>query len=339
MTLEFRLPEMPVHVQENYSRDWIPLLESAIWELGAEPAQIERIFITVEETHGASIQEILPGEGYTNGNGLIGYGKTISRFDIDNKITSSIAIRSECMGILVGALSNGWKIRDLKVEHQIFAYGFLHEVGHVKDAANRPDALRREPLVVRPFKIKNWQKYYLDIVVSEYAACVFCGPCVSKELLLAQFEHDASVVVAMFQKVHDQRRAYRGPDDLFDLATDVCGACWLAVIQAAKHFAHRAGNPELREVNLDWKKWFPEQLAEKFVKFEQMLTLAWSKYPGGFDLFSDASVKIWREIGFDEGFRFEEHPDGDGLFFNRVDLKDVARILNWMSFPPNFGQK
>ncbi len=247
------------------------------------------------------------------------------RFTPNCRPVSDLVVRVEGLAILVGATTGGVRLNELSPDLQMLSYVVSHEFGHSRDYFERPKGIDSTRKLVNGFKISTWAEVNSAIAFSEYAACVFSAEYVSEALMRYQFDSDSESIERLLVEIHDRRRAYTNDSELYELATKTCMEFWFVIIQAAKLFGQRRGNPALRAVSLDWSKWLPGIAFDLLPNLELALVAAWERYPDCASDFLRECRFTWNLIAQAEGFQFEEGDDGDGVFFSRYTLSDIAR--------------
>lgn len=301
----------------------LPLIEQLAKDCNLAEQWVDRLIVADEFHYGTVIKSVVPGEQFTDANGLLGVAKTLPIFKGDDVTTNHIVIRAEIANALLEGVTTGVPVSEWQPEIQQAAYVLPHEFGHCRDHAERPGSAKIGPKFGGAFKLQKFAGYYGAITTSEYAACFFSGRWVSLSLLAHQFSSDAEIVRGLMTDAHQRRRNYASQRELFDLACAVASAFWFSIIQAAKLFAWRFANETLRGQALDWKQWFNAEVSEVFESLETALAKAWIGYPNDLTEFDSACETAWRDLALAEGFHFAEGANGDGVFFDTVSVRDL----------------
>jgi hypothetical protein len=307
-----------------------PWIKNFAAQCGVNDQNVEQFVIADESHYAAAIQTISKSELFTNTNSLLGVGKTIVARDERDTVRCDVVVRAEIASMMVEGVESGKAMDQWQLNSQIGAYVVAHELGHCRDYCERLDDADNAPLDTSTFRIAHFAKYYGRIAASEYAASHFSSFFVTQPLFDQFIVDDLNTVGSAVEEAHELRRKYRRTDELFQLACTAASAYWLAIIQAAKLFGIRKGNPALRDIPLNWSKWFLSNGGGTMDALEKRLSVLWDEYPHLDADFLEACQECWAALALEDGFKFSPNREndantGDGLYFDTVSLHDLIR--------------
>jgi len=293
----------------------LPLVETAVAGSGITDQQLAEIVIADEANYGSAISEFSPGEGYTNVGELLGVGKTLPFVGAHGQINNRVVLRAEMVDALLEINSPRKTEKEVGPDILLAAHVLSHELGHCIDNVTRPLAAVRKRTLGNRFKISSFADYYGSIAIEEFAACTFSSRSINAAMLIRQFDNDARSVGNEVAKVRQRRENYAGAHELLSLACQAASTFWTSLIQAGKVFAWRNGNEELRNVPLEWGQWYDSDAGDVLLLLEMELAQSWNGYPDDLKDFETKLINAWKDIAFEEGFRFVEGSESDGVYF------------------------
>lgn len=261
--------------------------------------RIDEIIIADQQHFGAAIEKLSPGNGFTDDGIYSAVGKTVFANNVD-RVCGSIVLME---GFVVLALRKHFKpANGMSPEEEHAAYSVYHEFGHCLDAFKRNTRLFDK-------------KTFGSTVFEEYSACRLTASYMSHEA----FKHLQYSNCGTFNQYLDilltTRRDYRGSEDLPRLSNTVHLVFQRILIELAKEFAFRHGNPGWRQT--DFVLWDSDPLIKRFAsEWGADLEHAWSNYPACGDRFTSLGNEYFYSLSALEGYRFERREDGVFLWFD-----------------------
>jgi len=293
------------------------LFEAATREIRCPIEWLDEVAVADEANFGAVIQRIAPGLPHTNNEHYVAVAKTIPLPATDGKMPSSVVLRDFVLGGAVAAL--GKDFADRTADEQRLIYSVWHEVGHVRDNAERvrdntPTGIT-DPL--GRFRVNHVADFFRGAVLSETAACRFAALAYTQELYDLEQAHDNQVIEDSLVKLRADAKAYTGdPDELYRLGFHAAQTFWLPFVQYGECIAHLHGNGSLKAALSIWgtAKTEAEQV---ILDYGRLLRTLFSSYPVVPGEFAAQLFGLWVKLAGCYGFRFvADDEKGDGVFWN-----------------------
>ncbi|MFO1448261.1 MAG: hypothetical protein U1F61_08910 [Opitutaceae bacterium] len=193
-----------------------------------------------------------------------------------------------------------------------------HEVAHALDATKQPVERTAPASPMAPgqlFKVRHVAAFFVDVVLSEIAACRLAALACNQAMLDLEMDSDRASLNRMLAALKEHTLAHRGDyDDLWRIAFEAAQCFWLPFVQYGKTIAHIAGNSELRQALILWADCPPE--VEGILKdYVALLNDTFPLYPAVPADFPGRLTALWIRMAAAYGFRFPEAASGDGVYW------------------------
>ncbi len=288
----------------------------------AAPDCIYQLIITNPDEFGSTIHRVQAENdrslNYTNNELHVAAAKTILAKS-GPPVSSIIIFRDNFMAGALALFLNfdSPQTPEQIDENELCFYVLAHEIGHCKDHVLRENSADTELLEV---SFQHIADYYLDILLSELAACVHSAPAMT----LSVFERIQTDWLSDSQKIIKEAYGnwydYQLNNDLLgQSATNIAQGLWIVLLQYAKIVGSQIGNPHLPQ-HLNWPTLTP--LVRGVLTFvNNLLREWWNRYPDWDSLDSSLLYASWQNLGKCYGYDFVQNQQGDSLYF------DATRIV------------
>ena len=280
--------------------------------VGVPTEAISKIVIVDAARFGAAIKSIAADERWTASESATGVAKTIPRVDAVG-VRSTVVIWAELFAGIVELGVSPSSPSNRERDHMC-SYIVCHEFGHCKDNWLRGLAVSRPLSLWGEFRVKSVASYYIDILLSEFAACAHSAKALDAEILQWE-EANMDILPGMLEALRKMRgECASEPQSLWTLAFTASGTLWTALIQFAKLVGSHIEHPEMPvHVPLPWGE---HGIADRdiFEREEEILLELWRKYPSWENGLSDELFSLWYALADNQGYGFVETSNGDALF-------------------------
>ncbi len=313
MKIEFSLPELaPEHIEE--CREALGnFVDSIAKSIELPDGALQKVLVADEASFGPSIaahgRAEPGGVTHTQTAFHIALGKTIPLQTETG--TSNVIILRDLVLISLLAVDAGQLHVDFPRE--IAAYMIAHELGHCLDHSLRS----KQPRVGPPsgkMNLEHFARYYMNILMSEVAACVFSAEYMAQEQLEWHWTKACETAKDLITQLNEDKQAYcEDRLDLGSLAYHVAHGYWVVLLQFAKVYATAmAIGRDLPSLPLS----VPEAISEVLTRLDEMIQSEWQQYPQWNDETFDDMPDLWSDLCLAMEFKFAMTPKGVGLYFN-----------------------
>ena len=281
---------------------------------------IEKIFISDKQQYGEVLRMIDPIASYTNQGQVVGVGKTISRISEERTIAHTLAFQDFVIDKALAGWKSGKHYDSFLLDQQQCFYVIVHEIGHCLDNEKRKD-LYTPPLLGNTgcFRIKEIGDYYYSILKSEFSACALTAKYMTSELLQTEIDNFIANVSDTLFQINLSKESYKNSgqgSELRDLAYQVVGGSWFILIQYSKIIGYSVENQTtIENIFSEMRTKLTLDGLDIIGHFEQGLRQTWHFYPIWIPEFHKFCFDCWRSLCLKNGYRFEEGPDGDSIYF------------------------
>jgi len=241
--------------------------------------------------------------------------RSVLFLDEKESLKAALVIRREIIEQLLSVIKEEkekWAYTELLNKSLIY-----HELGHCLDYQNRIITEEKTALDPDKFSVRQMYEYFSRILFDEFAASAL----VSKSITPGIFHENVNVAcdnaVKRFNEIEGLKDNCAGkPEKLFELSVTAASGFWMILIRYAKLMGSKINNENVSKFRLKiWDKANPTTGALLSRMGKELWDL-WQNYPKWENYDTKFLLEIWYLIAIENGFKFVETPEGDGVYWN-----------------------
>lgn len=278
-------------------------IHSIVAEIDLPSDHITHVIVADEGQFGAAVNGLSPGAGFTDDGVYLAVGKTFHNHKTPGRVRSSMVLLDRSVGVAYVQRCDPESVQQMDPLNDVGIYAVYHEFGHCLDAERRLSE-----------SVGDGERSLGALVLEEYAACRHTARYLSRRGFDEQQRLTCESLRNYFDQLRAARQVYRGSEDLPKLSHLAGVAFQRILIEHAKEFAFRHGNPAIENATLNL--WNPDALVEQLLhEWGVELLRAWNTYPNCSEKFRSLANDYFGTLSELHGYRFEHRSDGLYLWF------------------------
>jgi len=189
-----------------------------------------------------------------------------------------------------------------------------HELGHCLDNYLRKDLTSVVIDDGNRFKIRQVAKYYYQIILGEFAACVHSAKIMDADLYRYDLNNTQTMIANQIKNLEpEKRKGQFGGSNLKRSLFSASGVFWFILVQYSKLIGSKMGNPNLSEIHLEtWINAIPKA-SDLLYDLSEILSKLWSLYPELNGNSFERILETWKVLAFEYGYEFVENGNNDSV--------------------------
>jgi hypothetical protein len=158
--------------------------------------------------------------------------------------------------------------------------------------------------------------YFSTILLEEFAACALSGSAMTTAVFHSEINDTSECAQQRLNELESMKESYDGSSrQLFDLAISASSIFWIIMVQYAKLIGNKITNKKIAPFKLKMQE--KRGIRSLFMLNEMGIKLGelWKKYPDWKKKDYGFLLDIWLALAAENGFRFVEIPEGDGVYW------------------------
>ena len=300
--------------REKWEKLISKLLATYIQDLGLSPNYLYDFIIAEESQYEKGLKIHQEIRKHTHNDSHHKYIKVILHKKGNGETCASLVVRREVMEEILTAVKSEkkeWVYNEL-----LYRYLLFHELGHCLDYQNRFALSQERELDMKTFKLKSLFHFFSGILLDEFAACAITSKVMTTGVFHNEINAASDIARQKLDELESIKDNYNGqPKQLFELAMTSASTFWLILIPYVKLMGNKIDNKNISKFRMKvWKNGSPK-IGVLLNELGKNMWELWKKYPKWDNVDLDFLYKIWNLLALENGFRFMESPEGDGVYW------------------------